>query len=44
MSIISRLARQIIVYATCPHCRGTGQIYNPPVGFITCGACGGTGR
>jgi DnaJ-class molecular chaperone len=44
MRILSRIARQIIIHATCPHCRGKGTIYNPPVGPITCGGCQGTGQ
>lgn len=44
MGIISRIVRQIIVWADCPHCHGTGKIYNPPVGRVRCGGCGGTGK
>lgn len=31
-------------HAACPHCHGTGKIYNPPVGHIRCGGCGGAGE
>lgn len=44
MRIISRIARQITIHAQCQPCHGTGKVYNPPVGKITCGGCSGTGR
>lgn len=43
MHIFSRIAGQIIPGETCLACHGTGEVYNPPVGRIECGACDGTG-
>lgn len=42
--IMTYIASQIIVYADCPHCHGTGQVHTPPIGKHRCGGCGGTGK